>query len=102
MTSSFSSAVPLGGHVRKSETPGVGAYNPHGSELLKSPSEGSCAFAGSSGKSRSLGQRSTTGETVGPGSYDVERGTIKQKMEAKTNPRLPGFASSSVRGEAYD
>ena len=96
VTSSFRSSQPLGAHVRKSDTPGVGSYDPHGmGEQTKSASS-SPMFAGSN-KSRSVSSFSTTGEHVGPGSYELEQGSINSRMLATKNERLPGFLSSSVR-----
>jgi len=103
VTSSFLSAMPLGGHVRKSETPGVGEYNPnHAEGLARSASkEGSSMFAGAM-KSRSVSSFSTTGEHVGPGSYELSGKSIEARMRQSSNPRLPGFGSSSVRASPDD
>ncbi len=58
-------------------------------------------FAGSL-KSRSVSSFSTTGEHVGPGSYELQQGSIERRMELSSNPRLPAFASSSVRASPDD
>jgi len=99
VTSAFMSAVPLGGHIRKSDTPGVGEYEPNDRERFSPKSftkEGSYMFAGSA-KGRSSATNTMTGEHVGPGSYELGAGSIAQKMTGAVNPRLPGFGSSSVR-----
>ena len=99
VTSAFMSAIPLGGHIRKSDTPGVGEYDPSDKERFSKKSftkEGSYMFA-SSAKSRGSAGSTTTGENVGPGSYDLKSGSISARMTISTNPRLPGFGSSSVR-----
>ena len=102
------SALPLGGHIRKSDTPGIGEYNPDGGDIankLKSSGslskDGMSMFMGSS-RSRASASASATGVHIGPGSYDLEHGSIKEKMSASTNPRLPGFGSSSVRSGPDD
>ena len=96
-SSSFLSAQPLGGHIRKNDNPGVGEYNPHDGMFSKSTSKsGSPMFAGSA-SSRGVNSNSTTGEHVGPGSYELEGNSMNQKMLKAKNPRLPGFNSSSVR-----
>lgn len=97
--------MPLAGHIRRSDTPGVGEYNPHGddsADLKKSFSkDGSSMFAGSSGRARSDGKKTTTGENVGPGSYELDKGSIANRAAERTNPRIPGFGSSSVRSPEY-
>ena len=103
-TSSFLSASPLAGHIRKSDTPGVGEYDPNDKERFQKKSfskEGSPMFAGSL-KSRSAAINTATGEHVGPGSYELEQRSIGHKMTASINPRLPGFMSSSVRSGPED
>jgi hypothetical protein len=99
VTSSFRSSVPLGGHVRRSNTPGVGEYDPLqvGEQSKSFTKDGSPMFADSGKNSRSVSAFSTTGEHVGPGSYELEQGSIYQKMLKTNNDRLPGFLSSSVR-----
>ena len=97
ITSSFMSSTPLGGHVRKSETPGAGEYSPQqveGGSARKGG--GTSAFAGST-QSRGASGFSATGANVGPGSYEVEQSSLYQQMLTKTNSRLPAFGSSSVR-----
>ena len=106
VSSAFRSALPLGGHVRKSTTPGVGEYDAHTYErtasapLLRSAhnysKDGSSMFASSSQR-RSLADTTRTDERVGPGAYDLERCSIKENLETSTNPRLPGFLSSTQR-----
>jgi hypothetical protein len=103
-TAAFRSALPLGGHIRKSDTPGIGEYDPNDKARFMKTSfskSGSPMFAGSL-KSRSASTRSTTGEHIGPGSYDLENNSINHKMMSSVNPRLPGFGSSSVRGGPED
>lgn len=102
------SALPLGGHIRKSDTPGIGEYNPDAgsiaSKLSSSKSlskDGMSMFAGSA-RGRSSAAQTTTGQHIGPGSYDLQHSSIRAKMEASTNPRLPGFGSSSVRAGPDD
>ena len=92
------SASPLGGHIRKSDTPGVGEYNAYDGLLSKSASKSGVSpmFAGSSG-TRGSNKTSATGTHVGPGSYELEGNSIHQKMAKRINPRSPGFGSSSVR-----
>ena len=93
------SAVPLGGHIRKSDTPGVGEYEPSDKERFSPKSftkEGSYMFAGTA-KGRGSAATTTTGEHVGPGSYELKAGSIAARMNTSVNPRLPGFGSSSVR-----
>lgn len=99
VTSSFLSASPLGGHVRKSDTPGVGEYEPNAVANKSFSREGQSMFAGSL-KSRSVSSRSATGDHVGPGSYELEQSSIQKQMEGSANPRLPGFGSSSIRARA--
>lgn len=103
VTSSFLSAVPLGGHVRKSDTPGVGEYDPdHVDGAARSVSKaGSSMFAGSI-KSRAVSSYSTTGEHVGPGSYELQQSSIEERMKQSNNPRLPAFGSSAVRSSPDD
>jgi len=101
VTSSFMSAMPLGGHVRKSHTPGVGEYEPNQVAAKSFSREGSSMFAGSL-KSRSVSSFSTTGEHVGPGSYELQSGSIEKRMNQTSNPRLPAFGSSSVRSSPDD
>ena len=99
VTSAFMSSVPLGGHVRNSDTPGVGEYDTNDKERFQSKSftkQGSHMFAGAA-KSRSLAANSATGKDIGPGSYELSSGSIEQRMAKTTNTRLPGFGSSSVR-----
>jgi len=98
-TSSFMSAVPLSGHIRRSETPGVGEYNPSDKERFQKKSftkEGSYMFVGSA-RGRSSTASTATGEHVGPGSYELGAGSIEAKLAGNVNPRSPGFGSSSVR-----
>ena len=96
MTSSFLSSVPLAGHVRKSDTPGVGEYDPNQIESKVNTEKGSYMFA-AGGKGRGGVASTATGEHVGPGSYELEGNSLYQKMIRTTNTRLPGFGSSSVR-----
>jgi len=98
MTSSFMSAQPLGGHIRKSDTPGVGSYSPATNSLeIKSASRnGGAGFAGTTSREKKTNV-SATGEHVGPGSYELQAGSIEKRLAAKINPRSPGFGSSSAR-----
>ena len=96
-TSSFASATPLGGHVRKSDTPGAGEYDPKEIEGGTGRKDGGTAvFAGTS-RPRGASGFSATGEAVGPGSYEVEQTSLHHQMVSKINHRLPPFNSSSVR-----
>ena len=94
-SSSFLSSTPLAGHIRKSDTPGVGEYNPHRMEGKNFSKEGSAIFAGSN-SSRGVNSKTTTGANVGPGSYDLGGRSIEAQL-AQANPRSPGFGSSTVR-----
>jgi hypothetical protein len=96
VTSSFMSAQPLGGHIRKSDTPGVGEYEPNMVASKSFGSAGSAMFAGSL-KRGSAANRSATGEHIGPGSYELDKDSLQKKLEGLINPRLPGFGSSSKR-----
>jgi len=121
IVSSFRSAVPQGGHVRKATTPrhvGVGCYDVHGNPdhvqakcLQRSrhcfSRDGSSMFAGNSPSSRTpLADQmaSRTDKSVGPGSYDLSPGSIRHtaRMRAEANKRRPGFASSSPRASFTD
>ena len=98
MTSSFLSASPLAGHIRRSDTPGVGEYEPTHAQSKNFSKAGSHMFAGSL-QSRSSAARSTTGEDVGPGSYELEQSSIHHQMAIATNPRLcarPSMLSRSL------
>ena len=104
VTSSFMSAMPLGGHIRKSDTPGVGEYEPNDDERFHTKSlskEGMSMFAGSLKRGGSA-SRTTTGEHIGPGSYDLDHRSINHAVASKVNPRLPGFGSSSIRSGPDD
>jgi len=104
VTSSFMSAMPLGGHIRKSDTPGVGEYEPNDDERFHTKSlskEGMSMFAGSLKRGGSA-SRTTTGEHIGPGSYDLDHRSINHAVASKINPRLPGFGSSSIRNGPDD
>ena len=95
MTSSFLSAQPLGGHVRKSITPGVGEYDidPDALATTSTKKNGPGSFSNAVKPSRPP----TTSENVGPGSYELSGDSIENRMIRKSNPRQPGFGSSSVR-----
>jgi len=113
--SSFQSELPLGGHVRKSLTPGVGTYYPHASpdhvqarSMVKPfhsySARGSSMFAGAGPRSRtSLSDElaSRTAKSIGPGAYDLSPGSIQAKI-AKSNKRLPGFGASAPRKSFVD
>lgn len=101
VTSSFLSSTPLGGHVRKSDTPGVGEYEPSPIANKSFTREGSAVFAGSATSRGGDTRRAATGDHVGPGSYDLEQSSIQKQMAAATNPRLPGFGSSSIRERSF-
>jgi hypothetical protein len=109
MTSSFSSALPLGGHVRKPTTPpavGVGAYDitdgpcsttmGNSQDARSLSKEGQSMFAGTVAR-KGLADTRRTEAHVGPGAYDLSRTSIRGRMEEKVNPRLPGFNSSAPR-----
>ena len=81
-----------------------GEYEPNDKQRFQAKSfskEGSSMFVGSL-KSRSSAASSTTGEHLGPGSYDLDHNSIEHRAATSTNPRLPGFGSSSVRGGPED
>ena len=107
--SSFQSEMPLGGHIRKSTTPGVGEYEttvgPMGKSMnLPSRSfskEGHSMFASNTPANKSLADTGRTDAHVSPSSYDLSRYTMKGKLRETTNSRLPGFKSSAPRFE-YD
>ena len=105
VTSSFLSASPLAGHIRRSDTPGIGEYDPNDKIRFQSKqfstAGASAVFTGAT-KSRSASGATTTGEHIGPGSYDLDHGSIEHRANTSTNPRLPGFLSSSVRGGPED
>ena len=107
--SSFQSAQPNGsGHVRKSTTPGVGAYETSVRAMGKamdSPSrsmskEGHSMFASATPR-KEIADVHRTDPKVGPASYDLSRHSMGGKLKATSNPRLPGFKSSAPRFE-YD
>ena len=113
MSSSFRSSSPLGGHIRKSSTPGVGSYDPGTPsaqpELLSSKSpkslskDGSSMFAGVGVSARSRNPNTcATGKDVGPGTYEQDNATLLREAVEKHNPRLPPFASSSKRPDLDD
>ena len=97
VTSSFLSAMPLGGHVRKSSTPGVGEYEPEKMGSKNHARDGASHMFAGGVKSRSMASSSASGTNVGPGSYDLEAETLSRKGLSSANPRLPAFGSSSVR-----
>ena len=106
-TSSFRSASPLAGHIRRSTTPGVGAYNPSSPqsqpEILAHQSvksfskDGSSMFAGPGPRARAMGAASGTTAAVGPGSYEADHTSMSRSAHDKLNPRLPAFNSSAPR-----
>ena len=106
--SSFQSELPLGGHVRKSTTPGVGSYETGVGAMGKamdSPSrsvskEGHSMFASATPR-KELADLHRTDPSVGPASYDLSRFSMGGKLKATANPRLPGFKSSAPRFD-YD
>ena len=108
MRSSFQSELPLGGHVRKSSTPGVGSYETTAGPMGKSMNiparsfsrEGHSMFASATGR-KGLADVHRTDPRVAPGSYDLNRFTMGGKLQATANPRLPGFKSSAPRFD-YD
>ena len=110
-TGQFRSATSLGGHIRKSEKPGVGDYETS-VNLLKDGHNfsrlGSSNFAGKAMKQREgITARKSTAAIVGPGYYDLEmdgdgRGSIKARADTKVNKRLPGFGSSSRRKAPWE
>jgi len=103
LTSAFKSALPLGGHIRKMDTPGVGDYEPEECCVDKSFSKrGSSMFATDSiqhplNESELFTQ--TTDEKIGPGTYEQLDRSIRKKVQDKLNPRLPPFASSAARSD---
>jgi hypothetical protein len=111
-TYQFASGTQLGGHVRRRDTPGVGAYDTT-INLLKSghnySRNGASMFASAEQRgSRSFlrGSRSTDA-IVGPGYYDLSidgdgRGSIQARAKAKINKKAPGFGSSNPRKAYYE
>lgn len=102
MTSSFRSALPLAGHVRYTDTPGVGEYDlqPVEGSTRSMSRAGSSMFAGGSSQhALHATEGDTTGVDVGPGKYKVERTDLYQKIVHTANPRLPGFNSTQRRGD---
>ena len=94
MSSAFKSSLPANAHVRKSMTPGVGMYNPSvDCEHERPPS------ASFKGPARSTASgRSTTSTSLGPGSYDLDRGISHNLFEkVKASKRAPPFNSSAPR-----
>jgi len=108
MRSAFTSALPLGGHVRKTFTPGVGDHDPeaaagHLRRVSNYSTRGSSMFADDMGQ-HPLNEETmppTTGEGVGPGKYEASPG-MRDRSLAKRNPRLPPFASSNRRSGPTD
>ena len=102
MNSSFKSVLPLGAHVRYSDTPGAGSYYPerYGSsyERVTYSKLGSSSFAGDSPQ-RHLPADARPGVSPGPESYEQGQFSITTELRTKHNPRLPGFASSSRRSD---
>ena len=63
------SAIPLGGHIRKSDTPGVGEYDPSDKERFSKKSftkEGSYMFASSAKSRGSAGYTDNGGDSHAP------------------------------------
>ena len=112
MRSAFQSDLPLGGHVRKSTTPGVGTYETTAGPMGKSmnrmsrsfSNEGMSMFASKVPATKNLADSTRTSENVAPGSYDLSRQSIGGELARSKNPRLPGFRSSAPRFDAdyYD
>jgi len=87
------SGVPLGAHIRKSDTPGPGKYeSAHRPRSPSNEKHGSYMFVGSS--KQKPGRASQT--SAGPGTYTLP-GAMVDDLLATKNPRLPGFASSVPR-----
>ena len=102
MNSSFRSAVPLGQHVRKIDTPGGGDYTPEPDDPSRARSYsalGSSCFAGGSPQHLVNADTTATGTAVGPSSYEQDHHSIHYWAQSRANPRLPAFASSSRRGD---
>lgn len=112
-TGQFRSTTDLGGHVRKSCTPGIGEYET-GTSLLRSNHNlsrlGTSVFAGPAAKERvGIVARRSTSVQNGPGRYDLEldgdgRGSIKAKMMARrqASKSSPAFGSSSRRKAPWE
>jgi hypothetical protein len=104
VTSSFASSVPRGAHVRKTDSPGPGSYEPNegiaGRSLTKPTlavsTDGHSMFAGHSPQRKHFDESKRTAEHVGPGTYSPV-GSIRDDLHSKQNPRLPGFAASNAR-----
>lgn len=109
VSSSFKSNLPLAGHIRKSDTPGVGTYDPVarqdnlGGSMSKA---GQSMFAGAHRQHADLADTNRTDVGVGPGTYDPEgpKASIYDKAIKARNARLPGFNSSAPRydDDIYD
>jgi hypothetical protein len=111
-TGQFRSATDLGGHVRKSSTPGIGEYET-GTTLLRNDHNlsrlGTSVFAGPAAKERvGIVARRSTSVQNGPGRYDLEldgdgRGSIRAKMLARRQTsKSPAFGSSSRRKAPWE
>ena len=106
ISSSFKSRLPLAGHIRKSDTPGCGDYFPDQAKdwstahLRCASKAGMSCFAGGSPQHElRVHEGVATGAGVGPDTYEQDRHSLHKQMLAHRNPRLPGFASSSRRGD---
>ena len=102
ITSSFRSNLPLGGHIRPTDSPGPGAYDmpekpdKRGQGMSR---DGQSSFAGLSPRGRKLASKTTSPE-VGSGSYDpkvLRHGRDANIASIKHNKHLPPFISSMAR-----
>jgi len=95
VSSSFQSGLPANAHVPKSDTPGVGEYEPSFECGHSRPT--SATFKGPE-RSTSMVRTRATG-TLGPGSYDISAGSISHLLFEKRgrNTPSPPFNSSAKR-----
>ncbi len=100
ISSSFKSVLPNNAHVRKSATPGVGAYNP--SVDCQHDRPPSASFKGPDRNTWSGGKPQTG--SLGPGSYELSRGSINHALfdKVKATQRAPPFNSSASRDAYWD
>ena len=88
VASSFRSSLPANMHVPKSETPGVGTYEPSAGmgTQKQSPSPVNASFKGPARLSGMPTQKATG--NLGPGSYDLRSGKLNPQEQARPPPRM--------------
>ena len=86
VASSFRSSLPANMHVPKSETPGVGTYEPSAGmgTQKQSPSPVNASFKGPERLSGMPTQKATG--NLGPGSYDLRSGKLNPQEQARPPP----------------